>query len=64
MGPMIMVLAFGAVAMTTVVMCDLRDSKTHRWKPVTTRRQYAGHVILFLNVVAFGAAIVLLGRYQ
>lgn len=63
MGWVIMVLAFGAISMATIVICDLRDGKTHRWKSVVTRRQYVGHTILFLNVICFAATALLLARF-
>ena len=47
-------MCFGLPGMATIVICDLKDSKTHRWKPPKSRKQYVGYaIVLVLPLAAF-----------
>lgn len=61
MNLMLILLAFAAISMATIVFGDLRDSKTHRWKTVRTPRQRVGSFMLLMILAAFCAGMVLAG---
>lgn len=59
MNPFVILLCFAVSSLAAIVVCDLRDPKTHRWKPARTRRQWIGYAIVLLAPVAMMVTMLL-----
>jgi hypothetical protein len=47
---------------TTIILFDLHDSSTHRWKKIDSKKRMYGHLLLFLITVGWFAYFMLSAR--
>lgn len=47
---------------TTITLFDLRDSSTHKWKKIDSKKRIYGHILLLLIAVGWFAYFMLSAR--